>query len=420
MSRSSARRARLPGPLSAQEVRLRLAEHAARDRQGRDGRLPLYYYFASDEVSELTRDAYRMFYDANALASAAFPSCAAMDAEVVDMVLGLLWATPDAGGCMTSGGTESIPLAVKAAKAAARARALSGRFNIVVPVSAHPAFDKAADLLELQVRRVELAADYRCDVDRMRDAVDDDTILVAGSAPSLPCGLIDPIRSLGELALECGVWLHVDACIGGLLAPFVEAIGDAVPAFDFRLPGLRSISADLHKFGYAGKGASLVLYCDRADLELQTFRFSGWPKGEYETRTMAGTRSGGAIAGAWAVMRLLGQDGYCDLARRPMHLRDRYMSGFSQIGAIEVIGAPELSVVAVTSRSRDIFAAADALDARGWYLSLVNDPPGIHQTINPAHEPVVDEYLDDLSRAMARAPSRVPGAVGGKRRVMTY
>ena len=412
----------LPPALDASALRDQLHLLQRGDWNHRDGRLPLHGYFADDEVSRVAHEAYGMFATTNALAPQAFPSCRTMETEVVSMVLGLLRAGSTAAGSITSGGSESIILALKTARDQARATRTVAHPNIVLPASAHPAFDKGAHLLGLEVRRVPLAANHRADVDAMAAALDADSILVVGSAPSLPFGLIDPIGALSELALQRGVWLHVDACIGGLLAPFVEAIGRPVPAFDFRLPGVRSMSADLHKFGYAAKGASLVLYRDEADHQFQFSRFSNWPKGDYETPTLAGTRSGGAIAAAWAVMRLLGQDGYCRITERLMALRDRYLAGFAALPALSVLGTPELSVVTLVSPQLDIFAVADTMRERGWYMSLVAEPPGIQQTINLVHEPVVDRYLADLRQATALAAALPSPATEARprRQVLTY
>ncbi|WDD92434.1 aspartate aminotransferase family protein [Burkholderia sp. FERM BP-3421] len=409
----------LPGA-NPEHVRQRLGEFRRLDWDHRGGRLPLHCYFANEEVDGLADDAYRMFAHANALAPQAFPSCHAMEAEIVSMGLSLFGGGDGGAGNVTSGGTESIILAVKAARDKARAERPMRRPNIVIPSSAHPAFDKAAQLLDLDVTRVPVAADYRSDVSATAAALNADTVLMVGSAPSLPYGLFDRIAALSELALQRGIWLHVDACIGGLLAPFVREIGRHVPAFDFRLEGVRSISADLHKFGYASKGASLMLYRHTADHRFQISRFSAWPKGEYVTPTLAGTRSGGPIASAWAVMHFLGQDGYCALAERLMRLRDRYLSGFDRLPELMVLGEPELSVLSVTAPRMDIFAIAEHMRRRGWYMSMVANPPAIQQTVNLVHEPVADRYFDDLRETIAGLSAGDAQPMHAPRQVVTY
>jgi sphinganine-1-phosphate aldolase len=402
-------------------LRRELQELQSADWQHREGRLPLHGYFASEAVTAIAEEAFSRFAHTNALAPAAFPSCSKMEADVVSMSLGLLAGGAESEGNITSGGTESIILAVKSARDRLRMHGKTAGLNIVVPSSAHPAFDKAAQLLGLEARRVKVGADWRCDVGAMEDAIDGATALIAASAPSLPYGLIDPVAAISELALRRQVWLHVDACIGGLLAPFVRMNGRPVPDFDFRLAGVRSISADLHKFGYSSKGASLVLYRNRADHHHQAMRFNSWPKGEYHTPTLAGTRSGGPIASAWAVMNFLGLEGYCELAERLMQLRDRYLAGVRGVAPLSVLGEPELSVLTFTSREVDLFAVADAMRGRGWYMSLVAEPVGIQQTVNLVHAPVADAYFSDLAQAVsASGRGTSEAARPPARQVVTY
>jgi glutamate/tyrosine decarboxylase-like PLP-dependent enzyme len=383
----------------------RLTELQQSDWDARGGRLPLHCYFASDAVDQVSQAAYNRFAHANALAPQAFPSCQRMENDVVSMALNLLRASPASAGSITSGGTESIILAIKAARDFALSQRAIGRPNIVIPDSAHPAFDKAAQLMGLVVVRVPVASDLRCDVSAMEAAMDDDTVLVAASAPSLPFGLIDRLGELSEVALRRNVWMHVDACIGGMLAPFVRELGYALPDFDFTLPAVRSMSADLHKFGYAAKGASLVLYRHEADHRFQFSHFSNWPKGEYLTPTLAGTRSGGPIASAWAVMHFLGRQGYLDVTSSLMGLRERFLAAFASIAELEVLGPPELTVVTITSKHLDIFALAHLMRERGWYMSLVARPRAIQQTINLVHEARFGEYFHDLRSCVAAITS---------------
>lgn len=408
--------------LDARALLDRLTELQQSDWDAREGRLPLHCYFASNAVDEISQAAYSQFANANALAPQAFPSCQRMERDVVAMTLNLLNGNSRSAGSITSGGTESIILALKAARDQAAANRATARPNIVIPDSAHPAFDKAAQLLGLSVTRVAVAADLRCDVSAMEAAITPDTILIAGSAPSLPFGLIDHIAELNEIALSKNLWMHVDACIGGLLAPFVRELGYALPAFDFALPAVRSISADLHKFGYSAKGASLVLYRDEDDHRFQFNYFSNWPKGEYFTPTLAGTRSGGPIASAWAVMHHLGRQGYLEITSALMSLRDRYLAEFARIPELAVIGPPDLTVVTVTSPSLNIFAISNAMRERGWYMSLVARPTAIQQTVNLVHEGRFKEYFDDLCQSIAgirHAPQSAEHALE-ERWVLTY
>lgn len=387
--------------LDAATLHDRLTELQGNDWDSRGGRLPLHCYFANDAVDRISQAAYNQFANTNALAPQAFPSCQRMEHDVVSMALNLLNGGSRSSGSITSGGTESIILALKAARDAAAARRGITHPNIVIPDSAHPAFDKAAQLLKLTVIRIPVASDLRCDVSAIEAAITPDTILIAGSAPSLPFGLFDHLAELNEVASRHNIWMHVDACIGGLLAPFVRELGYDLPKFDFTLPAVRSMSADLHKFGYAAKGASLVLYSNEDDHRFQFSHFSNWPKGEYFTPTLAGTRSGGPIASAWAVMHFLGRSGYLETTAALMRLRDCYLAEFERVPELSVIGPPDLTVVTVASRHLDIFAVADMMRERGWYMSLVARPRAIQQTVNLVHQDHVNEYFDNLHQCVA-------------------
>jgi glutamate/tyrosine decarboxylase-like PLP-dependent enzyme len=394
------------------ELRQQMIEMSRHDVDWRGGRAALHVYYPGEDVLNVAREAYAMFMCENALAPAAFPSLASMERDIIEATLCLFQANTGAAGNMTSGGTESILLAMKAARDwSKRFRAeINGRGEIVMPRTAHPAFEKAAQLLGLNVVKVNVGADYRAHADALADAVTEKAIMLVASAPCFPYGTIDPIDQIGRIALERGIWLHVDACIGGFLAPFAKKLGYDMPDFDFSLPGVRSISADLHKYGYAPKGASVVLYSQSDFHKFQSTEFSDWPKGRYFTPTVAGTRPGGAVAAAWAVMHYLGEAGYVSLASRVMETWRKYMVGIEEIPALSVVGAPHLAIVAFTSEIVDIAVVARQLVENGWYISRIADPPGIHQVVNLAHEPVVEKYLTDLSGAVAKVgahPSRV-------------
>jgi sphinganine-1-phosphate aldolase len=332
----------------------------------------------------------------------AFPSLKQMEEEVVGMGLSLLRAPAGARGSMTSGGTESILLAVKACRDEARARGVdTAGAEIVAPRSVHPAFDKAALYLGLRVVRVPVAADLRADVGAMAAAVGPRTLMLVGSAPCFPYGLVDPIAELSDLALERNVWLHVDACVGGYFAPFARMNGVPVPDFDFALPGVRSMSADLHKYGYAAKGASTVFHRSEEQWRHQVFQFDDWPAGGMTTPTMAGTRPGGAIASAWAVMHYLGVEGYRAKARVVCETRAKLMAAIAKIDGLRTFGEPQLGLFTYGSDSLDPFAIWGRLLRRGWFTGLTTEPRAIHLMLSPAHAGVADQYLADLEAAAA-------------------
>ena len=355
---------------------------------------------------EVAKEAYALYQSENALGPAAFPSLKRMETEVVAMALDLLNGPTSGTGNITSGGTESIILAVKSARDEAASRGIDVvGANLVVPRTAHLAFDKAAHYLGLEMRRVDVDADFLADPKAMADAIDDRTILLVGSAPCFPYGLVDPIPALGEIALARGVWLHVDACVGGYLNPFAEREGVELPAWDFRVEGVRTISADLHKYGYAAKGASTVLHRTAEQHAHQTFSADDWPAGAMTTPTVAGTRPGGAIASAWAVMHYLGVEGYRERTRRILTARRRIEDGLADLG-LRVYGDSRLALVAFGPAEGDdlpIFTVWSQMHARGWFSGVVSQPNGIHLMISPSHEEVADAYVEDLGAAVAHA-----------------
>jgi glutamate/tyrosine decarboxylase-like PLP-dependent enzyme len=243
---------------------------------------------------------------------------------------------------------------------------------------------------------------YLADPEAMAQAADDATMMIVGSAPNFPYGLIDPIGALSELAVARELWLHVDACVGGYIAPFVRMNGGDVPPFDFELPGVRSISADLHKYGYCAKGASTVFFRS-ADLQkFMTFDFRDWPGGRMVTPTLAGTRPGGAISAAWAVMNFLGVEGYRAKHALVTDARARIGVSVEALG-FRVLGAPQLGILAFTRDDVDCVALWSKLRERGWFTGVTTEPRSLHLMLSPVHAQVVDEYLGDLAWALGEA-----------------
>ncbi|MDE2334026.1 MAG: aspartate aminotransferase family protein [Rhodospirillales bacterium] len=377
------------------------------DADWRHGRVPLYVFGSLPEVEAVGRDAYAAYFTENALgARRAFGSLARMEGEVVAMSLDLFQAPQTATGSMTSGGSESILLAVKACREDARRRRGDAAFrgNLVLAETAHPAFDKAARLMDLPVRRVPAGADYRADARAMAAAIDRDTMMLVGSVPCFPFGVIDPIGELSELASSRDLWLHVDACVGGYLAPFARAAGHPVPPFDFALPGVVSMSADLHKFGFCPKPASVVLFRDQQRADGAGFDLDVWPSGRFRTGTLVGTRPGGAVAGAWAVLNYLGRDGYTMIASRLIAMRQAYVEGIEAIAPLRVFGKPDLTIFAFGAPGLDMAGVAKGMETRGWVPGMISRPPGMHMMASLLHEAARADYLADLSAAVAAAP----------------
>ena len=381
------------------------AMQAARDRDVRwqDGKAFSLVYYAGEEVSELVKEAYKMYFSENALNPTAFPSLRKLEAEVIAMCASLLGGDVDVTGTMTSGGTESLLMAVKTAREWGRQHKPQAEIpEMILPSTAHPAFEKAAHYFGVQAVHIPVGEDFRAQVALMEAAINSNTILMVGSAPSYPQGVVDPIRELAAVAQMNGFLFHVDACVGGFMLPFVRKLGYTVPDFDFQVPGVTSISADLHKYGYAAKGASVILYRNR-DLRLnQFFVHTDWAGGIYASPAMAGSRPGGAIAAAWAVLNFLGGEGDLEIAEKVMQATDQLKAGVAQIEGLHILSDPEMSVLALASDQHNIYDIGDEMTLKGWYMDRQQFPPSLHITLNYAHADVIDDFLGDLAKAVKR------------------
>ena len=374
----------------------------ANDVKWRDGKVFSLVFHAGDEIDNLLKEAYTMFFAENGLNPTAFPSLRRFETEVIAMVASLLGSDGSVVGNMTTGGTESILMAVKTARDYFRARRPDIRTpEMILPASAHPAFDKAADYFDVKVIHTPIDANYQADVAAMRAAITPNTILLVGSAPQYPHGIVDPIPEIAALAREHDLLCHVDACVGGMMLPFVRRLGYPVTDFDFRVPGVTSLSVDLHKYGYAAKGASLILYRTRELWRAQIFVTTDWAGGIYASPTMTGTRPGGAIAAAWAILNYLGEEGYTQIADVVMKTAIKIREGINAIDGLYVLGKPAMSVMAIGSDKLDVYEIADEMTLRGWHLDRQQFPPSLHLTINYAHAQSADAFLRDLAEAVA-------------------
>jgi glutamate/tyrosine decarboxylase-like PLP-dependent enzyme len=316
------------------------------------------------------------------------------------MTLDLFQAPDDGAGYLTSGGTESLFQALYTAREWARETRAIDRPNVVTSRTAHASLEKSAHYLGVEIRRVHELDNRKADVDGMRDAMDDNTVLLLGSAPAYPHGVFDPIGDIAALADSSGVLCHADACVGGFLAPFMRDNGEPIPPFDFAVPGVTSLSADLHKYGYSAKGASVILYRDSSLAERQSITCDDWPYGPFTVSTFSGSRPAGPVASAWAVMHHLGRDGYGRLAEQTVRARNRLIDGVKAIGGLEPYPAkPELSIWLITSPTSDIHAIAAAMEEKGWVLFRCREPAGIHVLGDPFPDDLVDRFLGDLADA---------------------
>ncbi|HEY1960543.1 MAG TPA: aspartate aminotransferase family protein [Polyangiaceae bacterium] len=399
----------LPKRSSPRESVLEALEKArASDASWKTGKTFSLVYWAGDDVLELLQNAFFRYFSENALSPMAFPSLRRFESEVVAMSCALL-GHADASGAMTSGGTESILMAVKTARDWAREKMPHVREpEMVVPESVHPAFEKAAHYFGLRVVHAPLDASFRVSVDAMRAAITENTILLVGSAPAYPHGVVDPIEEIAALAQARGILCHVDSCVGGFMLPFARKLGRKIPAFDFSVPGVTSMSADLHKYGWAAKGASVVLYRTRELRRHQFVVYTDWPGGLYGSPSAPGTRPGGPIAAAWAVMNYLGEEGYLRLAKTTLETTDAIVAAVRQIPELRVLGEPAMSVFSFASDVLDVYAVGDAMQERGFMLDRQQRPASLHMTITPAHAP----HVDEIARALRESVEEVKrGAV---------
>jgi glutamate/tyrosine decarboxylase-like PLP-dependent enzyme len=400
---------RLPEQGRDRDEVLAEVQELARAEQSRweDGYASGAVYHGDREHVDFLARVYAAHSQSNPLHVDLWPSATKFEAEIVSMTRTMLNGGDDVVGTVTSGGTESILLAMKAY------RDHSGKRTIVAPETAHAAFDKAEQLLGMTTTKVPVGDDLLADVDAMAAAIDDDTAVIVGSAPGFPHGLVDPLERLSELAQARGVGLHADACLGGFVLPFAERLGYPVPAFDFRLPGVTSMSCDTHKYGYAAKGTSVVLYRGKELRHSQYFAVTDWPGGMYMSPTLAGSRPGALSAACWAAMVTVGEQGYLAAAEQILAAAARIKAGIAEIDGLRVLGDP-LFDVAFASDELDVYRVMDVMSARGWSLNGLHRPSCLHvcTTLRHAQPGVTERLLADLRAAVEQVRAQ-PEADGG-------
>ena len=382
-----------------------------RDMRWQDGKMFGLVFDGGPGVHQVAERAAQLYLHENALNTQAFPSLGEIQSEVVGWTGSLLHAPAGAAGFLTSGGTESILCGVLAARERGRAERGITAPEMVLAESAHAAFHKAAHLFGIRVHKTRVRDDFTADVAAMANAVSANTVLVVGSAPQFPQGVVDPIPEIAALAASVGANCHVDACMGGFVLPFAERLGRDVPPWDFRVDGVHSISADVHKLGYAPKGASVILHASKALRRYQTFVFDDWLGGFYASPNLQGSRSGLPMAAAWAVMRHLGIDGYVELTRATLANADRMRAGIAAIDGLRVLGDSRFHLLAMAADPAaaaplDVFALGDALRERGWYHDRQTPPDSLHSTVSNSNAGVIDTYLDDLRACAALVKGR--------------
>ena len=372
------------------------------DTKWSDGRVFSLVYHANNEHTEFLKKVYTMYFHENGLNPGAFPSLKKYEAEVISMAANLFHGGEQAAGTMTSGGSESIMMSVKTHRDWAFATKGIKNPEIIMPVTVHPAFDKALHYFGVKPVKVPVDKDQRADLNAVKKAINANTIMLVGSAPQYPHGIMDPIQELAALAKQHGIGMHVDACVGGFMLPFLKKLGHDIPPFDFAVEGVTAMSADLHKYGFTAKGASVVIYRDKDLRRFQFFVSKDWPGGMFASPTVTGTRPGGSIAAAWATLQAFGEEGYLKMYQELFETREKFRKGLEAIG-MKIVGKPIGTLFAYESPGVSIFVIADLLERKGWFVDRQMMPDSIHLTITPAHAPIVDRYVNDVKDAYAEA-----------------
>ncbi|KAG7190951.1 hypothetical protein KM043_007002 [Ampulex compressa] len=387
------------------------------DYKWKEGRVSGTVYRNDSKLTQLMADVYGVASYTNPLHPDVFPGVCKMEAEVVRIACDLFHGDKSSCGTMTTGGTESILLVCKAYRDYAREVKGIKRPEMVVPTTAHSSFDKAAQYFNIKIRTVPVNNhSYTVCMKSMRKAITRNTIMLVGSAPNFPYGTMDNIQAISELGLKYDIPVHVDACLGGFLICFMSDAGFNVPPFDFKLPGVTSISADTHKYGYAPKGSSVILYKEKKYRHFQYTITTDWPGGIYGSPTINGSRAGGIIAACWATLMFFGYNGYVEATKKIIQTTRYIELELRKLDGIFIFGTPATSVIALGSKDFDIYKLLEALNAKGWNLNTLQFPSGIHICITYVHteKGVADLFLDDIKSELATILKNPSVPVEGK------
>ncbi|XP_011254754.1 sphingosine-1-phosphate lyase [Camponotus floridanus] len=363
------------------------------------GRVSGAIYRTNNELTQLMGDVYAIASYTNPLHPDIFPGICKMEAEVVRIACHLFHGDEETCGTMTTGGTESILLACKAFRDYGREVKGITKPEMVMPVTAHAAFDKAAQYLNIKVRTVPVNPhSFTVSIQAMRKSITKNTILLVGSAPNFPYGTLDNIEAISELGMKYNIPVHVDACLGGFLTCFMPDAGYDLPLFDFKLPGVTSLSADTHKYGYAPKGSSIILYRNKIYRHYQYTITTDWPGGIYGSPTINGSRAGGIIASCWATLMYFGYNNYIESTKKIIETTRYIERNLREMDGIFVFGKPATSVIAIGSNEFHIYRLSEALSAKGWNLNPLQFPPGVHLCVTHMHTQsgVADQFLKDV------------------------
>ncbi|MEM0954694.1 MAG: aspartate aminotransferase family protein [Pseudomonadota bacterium] len=379
-----------------------------------EGRVFAYVYDAGQEAKQLLKDAFSLYLTENGLDPTSFPSCMQLEKDVIGMAVDLLQGGDDATGTFTSGGTESILLSLKTTRDYYRdIKPEISEPEILMPTTAHPAFHKACHYFDLKAVLVDVDDNFCAIPEKMEAAITPNTILMVGSAPSYAHGAIDPIEDLGAIALRHDLRLHVDCCVGGMYLPFARELGYDIPAFDFSVPGVSQISMDFHKWGYAAKGASCILYKDRAIRRYQIFSYANWTGYAVINPGVTSTKSGGPVAACWAILNYMGREGYLRLVDESQKATRKILDAVDAIEGMEVMGDPRVNMIALRATDFDIFPLAEEMRHRGWYIQpqfgYANSSENLHLSVGYHNARAVDEFVEDLAEVAREVRSAQQG-----------
>ena len=378
-----------------------------------EGRVSGAVYHGGHDLIELQSKAFEKYCVANQLHPDVFPGVRKIESEVVAMILRMFHAPEETGcGTTTSGGTESLLLACLSAKMyALRTRGVTEP-EMVVPVTAHAGFDKAAYYFGIKIHHVELdPVTYKVDLKKVERFINGNTVLLVGSVPNFPHGIADDIEGLGRLAEKYNIPLHVDCCLGSFVVAFMEqaGFGDDIPTFDFRVKGVTSISCDTHKYGFAPKGSSVVMYRTPELRMHQYYVNSSWTGGLYGSPTLAGSRPGALVVACWATMLRMGANGYIESCRQLVNAARKLRRYIEEnIPELQIVGDPKFSVIAVTSSTLDIYELSDRLSKRGWHMSTLQKPAALHFAVTVPSVHAIDDLCQQLSEAVSEMLAEGP------------
>jgi len=406
----------LPTGLNPDEIRTELIRYNEMSQFTlEDGKISGAIYHGGKELNDLICEAFKIFTFTNPLHPDLFPGIRKMESEIVSMVVHMFNGDSQACGTLTSGGTESILMACKAYRDYALDKRGITEPEMVIPVTAHAAFDKAGQYFNIKVHHAPLDPEtYEPDLNSMRRLINSNTIMLVASAPCFPYGVMDPVDKIAALAKSHNIFCHVDACLGGFLIAFMDLAGFPLKPFDFRVEGVTSISCDTHKYGFAPKGSSVLLYNNQEVRRYQYFVAPDWPGGIYASPTSAGSRPGALVAGCWVAMMSHGLNGYVESTRAIVETTRKIEAGVRKIEGLYIMGKPEVSVVALSSKKFDIYHVGASLSKRGWNINSMQFPPCLHICVTRLHTfGSADVFLSDLSAAVAKVMSEPPQKAEG-------